>query len=54
MTYVTQWNAANQGWFSLVSQCAFNDKCTVEVCVRTEAGNVLKVLSDHAIVRFPF
>jgi hypothetical protein len=54
MTYVTQWNAANQGWFSLVSKCAFNDKCTVEVCVRTEAGNVLKVLSDHAIVRFPF
>jgi hypothetical protein len=54
MTYkISTTSAGNEGWFSLVSQCAFNDKCTVEVCVMTSSG-VLKILSDHAIVRFPF
>jgi len=47
-------SAGNQGWFSLVSQCAFNDRCTVEVCAMTDPGGFLKILSDHALTHFPF
>jgi hypothetical protein len=47
-------DAGSQGWFELVSQCAFNNKCTVEVCVKNDNAGSLKVLSSHAIVRFPF
>lgn len=55
MTYkISTTSAGNEGWFSLVSQCAFNDKCTVEVCAMTDPGGFLKILSDHALVRFPF
>jgi hypothetical protein len=44
----------NQGWFTLVSQCAFDDHCTVEVCVKNNGLGTLQTLSDRAIVRFPF
>jgi hypothetical protein len=47
-------DAAWQGWFTLVSQCAFDTRCTVEVCVANDGQGALRVLSPHAIVRFPF
>jgi hypothetical protein len=43
-----------QGWFTLVSQCAFNNRCTVEVCVANDGQGALRVQTQHAIVRFPF
>lgn len=45
---------ASQGWFALVSQCAFNNRCTVEVCVANDNQGALRAVSNHAIVRFPF
>jgi hypothetical protein len=56
LTYsISAANAGNQGWFSLVSQCAFDNRCTIEVCVQNDASSgFLNTLSDHAVVRFPF
>ncbi|CAI8768221.1 hypothetical protein [Methylocaldum szegediense] len=51
---VSTTNAGTQGWFNLVSQCTFNNRCTVEVCVRNDGAGNLQVLTSHAIVRFPF
>jgi hypothetical protein len=44
----------NQGWFTLVSQCAFDDRCTVEICVKYDGTGILQTITDHAVVRFPF
>jgi hypothetical protein len=46
-------DASWEGWFELVSQCAFNTRCTVEVCVRNDNQGGLRVLSPHALVRWP-
>jgi hypothetical protein len=55
VTYaISATSPGNQGWFTLVSQCAFDDRCTVEVCVKNNGMGILQTLSDHAVVRFPF
>jgi len=40
-------------WFSVVSQCALNDKCTVELCATGKPDGRLEILRNKIVTRVP-
>jgi hypothetical protein len=51
--FVSIADQASQDWFTLVSHCAFDRRCVVEICVANDNQGALRTKSNHAIIRFP-